>query len=977
MFAPAMTCLTKLLKFEHEGVPSDIRCEKLRRSVLNVKNGIESRPFVDHCDSYEYVEATLSEAKAQQSQIFLLVLGGGGRGKTSLVRSLKGMPFLSGYNPTQLAAVSWIQVHLGSRKIPRSQEELNDLACHQDSLTAILARLRQSNPPKLDQQMSFNSRTKTSEVVKQNSDPVIRSGTGDCTPSKKKRRRSDSPIDFASIKSEMTPQLSKVSIRPNSQLIDASHPPKRTHDYIASLMKDGPVCRRTSTQPQRPLIQCWDLAGQSQYVMAHALFVKNGNLIVFVVNLKRLRDEETRLDEVRELCRWMQLVFALVQDTASLRPIIVGTHKDSCGDWGDAVKVLHKGLLDEVGEAVYNTWVRAGLETENGGEGRAISLVAVENRTSQDDPEESGIQELEQLIKQRSADILASRQEVPLRWIAFVEETERRRPVVLNKNDISNFVDGFPGFSTKKKEREQDALQALRHFNSHGRNVLFELSEEEFYVFPCPDVMLDFVRRVTGPEALVRERLSQKNERMLAKGLVTFGGLRALWHEHPKETCNVMCDVLCSVDILMRVQPADGTPVHSEDLIAIPALLPKAGNWLHCASRPGESEVRLVTEFVDAFPPGLMSCLISHLYKKVGRATAKVGLVGSNAAVLTARVELKETGRVVVSFVSQKRHIEWKVFAQDPVSVARTCVTAVEEFSSMPLRGKRFRMKHFLRTKCRLDLNGCGGEWTASFQLPGDWVENDTKARLPNLDGECASPCEEAWRLWELMPEIVEDCRPEASGMMQQSSKVVRMEAMDVFISHAGTDKSFIAGPVFHEVQKEGLNCFLDKARIEPGDTGSDEMTAAMESAKIGVFILSPEFAARRWTMRELRCFLCRRREARRTGVMPPTILPVFYRLSICECRDFKPEQYVDEKGKSLFEREKFYSAERQNEATMAMVKAELREITEITGIENMEWASNNVHDLLAHDYRERLVKRIVMWVRKKWGEYWQQERAV
>lgn len=34
----------------------------------------------------------------------------------------------------------------------------------------------------------------------------------------------------------------------------------------------------------------------------------------------------------RELCRWMRLAHALVEKPTSVRPIIVGTHEDGCGD---------------------------------------------------------------------------------------------------------------------------------------------------------------------------------------------------------------------------------------------------------------------------------------------------------------------------------------------------------------------------------------------------------------------------------------------------------------------------------------------------------------------------------------------------------------------------------------------------------------------------------------------------------------------
>ncbi|CDF40243.1 TIR domain-containing protein [Chondrus crispus] len=287
-------------------------------------------------------------------------------------------------------------------------------------------------------------------------------------------------------------------------------------------------------------------------------------------------------------------------------------------------------------------------------------------------------------------------------------------------------------------------------------------------------------------------------------------------------------------------------------------------------------------------------------------------------------------------------------------------------------------MKHYLRTQCRSDLNGCGGEWTASFRLPADWAKNGTEKGLWNLDGECTD-CEEAWRLSQLMPEMEKyygPARPEALKpltVIQRTSKEVGMKAVDVFISHAGPDKWTIASPLFDKLRGEGFSCFLDKKSMKAGDCASEEMIAAMESAKIGVFILSPEFAARRWPMKELRCFLRRYRDAQSSGATLPILIPVFYRLRISECRSFKPEQYVDENGRDLFEAEKFYTEERQNEATMAMVKDELREVTTLLGIEN-EAASNDVLDPLASGFRKMLVERIVYSVKEAREARQQQE---
>jgi len=79
-------------------------------------------------------------------------------------------------------------------------------------------------------------------------------------------------------------------------------------------------------------------------------------------------------------------------------------------------------------------------------------------------------------------------------------------------------------------------------------------------------------------------------------------------------------------------------------------------------------------------------------------------------------------------------------------------------------------------------------------------------------------------------------------------------ELYDVFISHAGPDKQFIAEPLFEELVANGLKVFFDKRKLYPGHNASQKM----ETTRIAVVILSPQFACRLWTMKELLCLLRR-----------------------------------------------------------------------------------------------------------------------
>eukprot|EP00178_Gracilaria_changii_P012757 TRINITY_DN35_c1_g1_i7.p1 TRINITY_DN35_c1_g1~~TRINITY_DN35_c1_g1_i7.p1 ORF type:complete len:136 (+),score=15.75 TRINITY_DN35_c1_g1_i7:395-802(+) len=63
-------------------------------------------------------------------------------------------------------------------------------------------------------------------------------------------------------------------------------------------------------------------------------------------------------------------------------------------------------------------------------------------------------------------------------------------------------------------------------------------------------------------------------------------------------------------------------------------------------------------------------------------------------------------------------------------------------------------------------------------------------------------------------------------------------------------------------------------------------MIRATETAPVGVFIMSPEFVAKEWPMRELLTFVRRYDCAKESEETPPLIIPIFYRFFTHECRD-------------------------------------------------------------------------------------------
>ena len=188
-------------------------------------------------------------------------------------------------------------------------------------------------------------------------------------------------------------------------------------------------------------------------------------------------------------------------------------------------------------------------------------------------------------------------------------------------------------------------------------------------------------------------------------------------------------------------------------------------------------------------------------------------------------------------------------------------------------------------------------------------------------------------------------------------------EVYDVFLSHAGPDKLLIAEPLFDALVANGLKVFLDKRELHPGQNAPQKMDGAMETARIAVVILSPEFAGRPWTMKELLCFLRRFRSAGERGVI---IIPVFYRLTLEDCRNAL--LITDEDGNKVLMTEEFLQRMAWNsEYGIADVVQGLQEMRGITGIENFENATNEDGSEAA-EKRKTFVGRIVEAVMKAMG---------
>ena len=158
-----------------------------------------------------------------------------------------------------------------------------------------------------------------------------------------------------------------------------------------------------------------------------------------------------------------------------------------------------------------------------------------------------------------------------------------------------------------------------------------------------------------------------------------------------------------------------------------------------------------------------------------------------------------------------------------------------------------------------------------------------------------------------------------------------------VYISHASADKEKAAKPLHDYLQQQRIKSFLHSEGSGSGDQVSHSRMAGMKHAMVGVFVLSPEFVASKWTMHELRCFMDRRREDIRKGRNPPEIVAFFHRWSVADCRNLAFFSIRREDGEDVFRNEGFFSEERQKSFPVTDMSRYLTELADLMEVESTD----------------------------------------
>lgn len=78
------------------------------------------------------------------------------------------------------------------------------------------------------------------------------------------------------------------------------------------------------------------------------------------------------------------------------------------------------------------------------------------------------------------------------------------------------------------------------------------------------------------------------------------------------------------------------------------------------------------------------------------------------------------------------------------------------------------------------------------------------------------------------------------------------MKRWDAFISHASEDKDSVALPLAAALNNSGVRVWLDRFELRVGDSLREKIDEGLAESRFGIVILSPNFLAKGWPMREL-----------------------------------------------------------------------------------------------------------------------------
>lgn len=103
----------------------------------------------------------------------------------------------------------------------------------------------------------------------------------------------------------------------------------------------------------------------------------------------------------------------------------------------------------------------------------------------------------------------------------------------------------------------------------------------------------------------------------------------------------------------------------------------------------------------------------------------------------------------------------------------------------------------------------------------------------------------------------------------------------DVFISHASEDKENFVIPLANKLKEYGVNVWLDKFTLKPGDSLRRSIDRGLRESKYGIVIISNNFLNKNWPEYELDSLINRQVEGQNV------IIPIWYNITKKQIQEY------------------------------------------------------------------------------------------
>ncbi|XP_015747882.1 PREDICTED: uncharacterized protein LOC107327651 isoform X2 [Acropora digitifera] len=414
----------------------------------------------------------------------IMFLGQDRAGKTSLKKSLLGLPF----DPKQESTVgvevdpSKCEVDVGHVKNWKpSEQKKREMSEFEEELARFIARDLTEPEADHNDSAAFNPNveevktTDQQEETKDQEEPTTDTGEkSEILENGAKAIYEEKPVDKDQVNNELQLNINSTTL-PN----DVTDLVVR---YLQSLQLEDDI------RAKEVILTLWDFAGQHLYYASHSVFLSGRAVYVLVYNLNKnllataepcvrqgindiLLDNPNNETNLDNLLSWLVSVHNIRSDANKsfenkgtkqpcLRPpvIIVGTHSDQPFEEVETTeRLIRKNILDKA-------YVKHIM----------TPFFAVDNRTENDE----GVQKLRQRIMEVLKDEPYMGEEVPLRWFNFekaVDALLAKQTYFMNLDQLGSVMRQVCHIDD---EEEMTAMLNFYHdlgvIVKHGRTVVLE-----------------------------------------------------------------------------------------------------------------------------------------------------------------------------------------------------------------------------------------------------------------------------------------------------------------------------------------------------------------------------------------------------------------------------------------------------------------------------------------------------------------------